>query len=72
MAWLTILRMSKHQTLSCLPDLVIIGLPITSSSDSILTSLSLSSKSCSYSSSYRVLDVVFAYTEIFAEAIVII
>ena len=34
------------------PDLVIIGLPITSSSDSISTSLSLSSESLSYSSTW--------------------
>ena len=40
------------QTLTCLPDLVIIGLPITSSSDSISLSLSLSSESLSYSSTW--------------------
>ena len=40
------------QTLTCLPDLVVISLPITSSSDSISTSLSLSFESLSYSSTW--------------------
>ena len=38
--------------MTCLPDIVTIGLPITSSSNSISTSLSLSSESLSYSSTW--------------------